>query len=173
MSRNNILFGNSKCLALYDYLYVEVILLIGFSPFRSHAESNMNNNSSQDIHWAFSQVKGTLEDEFTDADLISCVEFNSDGKLLACGDKGGRIVIFQRANVRATFLLQLFFVLILCILCIGCSKVNKRIWPLLHISIARSGIWLFEITWNRREDQQNKLAQCGQKCRSLYAHHEW
>ncbi|XP_077289348.1 protein phosphatase 2 regulatory subunit tws isoform X2 [Arctopsyche grandis] len=46
--------------------------------------------------WCFSQVKGTLEDEVTDADLISCVEFNHDGELLATGDKGGRVVIFQR-----------------------------------------------------------------------------
>lgn len=30
------------------------------------------------------------------ADLISCVEFNHDGELLATGDKGGRVVIFQR-----------------------------------------------------------------------------
>jgi len=30
------------------------------------------------------------------ADIISCVEFNADGELLATGDKGGRVVIFQR-----------------------------------------------------------------------------
>jgi len=29
------------------------------------------------------------------ADIISCVEFNRDGELLATGDKGGRVVIFQ------------------------------------------------------------------------------
>ena len=29
------------------------------------------------------------------ADIISCVEFNQDGDLLATGDKGGRVVIFQ------------------------------------------------------------------------------
>lgn len=45
--------------------------------------------------WCFSQVKGTLEDDVTEADLISCVEFNHDGELLATGDKGGRVVIFQ------------------------------------------------------------------------------
>ncbi|XP_015177328.1 PREDICTED: protein phosphatase PP2A 55 kDa regulatory subunit isoform X2 [Polistes dominula] len=49
-----------------------------------------------DIQWCFSQVKGTLEDDVTDADIISCVEFNHDGDLLATGDKGGRVVIFQR-----------------------------------------------------------------------------
>lgn len=33
---------------------------------------------------------------FVAADIISCVEFNSNGQLLATGDKGGRVVIFQR-----------------------------------------------------------------------------
>ena len=32
------------------------------------------------------------------ADIISAVEFNHDGELLATGDKGGRVVIFQRAE---------------------------------------------------------------------------
>lgn len=41
-------------------------------------------------------MKGTLEDDVTEADIISCVEFNHDGDLLATGDKGGRVVIFQR-----------------------------------------------------------------------------
>lgn len=36
-----------------------------------------------------------MEDDVTEADLISCVEFNHDGELLATGDKGGRVVIFQ------------------------------------------------------------------------------
>lgn len=49
-----------------------------------------------DVQWYFSQVKGTMEDEVNDADIISTVEFNEDGELLATGDKGGRIVIFQR-----------------------------------------------------------------------------
>lgn len=45
-------------------------------------------------------MKGTLEDDVTEADLISCVEFNHDGELLATGDKGGRVVIFQvRENI--------------------------------------------------------------------------
>lgn len=40
-------------------------------------------------------MKGALNDDITDADVISCVEFNHDGDLLATGDKGGRVVIFQ------------------------------------------------------------------------------
>jgi len=52
-----------------------------------------------DVQWCFSQVKGTIEEEVTEADIISTVEFNHDGELLATGDKGGRIVIFQREDV--------------------------------------------------------------------------
>lgn len=48
------------------------------------------------VKWCFSQVKGTTEDEITEADIISTVEFSHDGELLATGDKGGRIVIFQK-----------------------------------------------------------------------------
>ncbi|XP_031411531.1 serine/threonine-protein phosphatase 2A 55 kDa regulatory subunit B beta isoform, partial [Meleagris gallopavo] len=33
---------------------------------------------------------------FLSADIISTVEFNHTGELLATGDKGGRVVIFQR-----------------------------------------------------------------------------
>ncbi|CAI2314537.1 unnamed protein product [Caenorhabditis sp. 36 PRJEB53466] len=49
------------------------------------------------IHWKFNQVKGNIDaDVHTDADVISCVEFSHDGEYLATGDKGGRVVIFQR-----------------------------------------------------------------------------
>ena len=37
------------------------------------------------------------------ADIISCVEFSDDGELLATGDKGGRVVIFQRDQVYFAF----------------------------------------------------------------------
>lgn len=33
---------------------------------------------------------------FLTADIISTVEFNHSGELLATGDKGGRVVIFQQ-----------------------------------------------------------------------------
>ncbi|KAI3422594.1 Serine/threonine-protein phosphatase 2A regulatory subunit sur-6 [Globodera pallida] len=54
--------------------------------------------TGDELHWRFSQIKGNIEtDESpTDADIISCVEFSHDGELLATGDKGGRVVIFQR-----------------------------------------------------------------------------
>jgi len=48
--------------------------------------------------WKFSQCfgdKGNL-DEITEADIISTVEFDDTGKYLATGDKGGRVVLFER-----------------------------------------------------------------------------
>ena len=61
-----------------------------------NSSSSSNHSSQFDIQWAFSQVKGSLDDDATEADIISCVEFNDDGELLATGDKGGRVVIFHR-----------------------------------------------------------------------------
>merc|ERR1712179_636817 len=61
-----------------------------------YLDSKMANLVNSDVQWCFSQVKGTLDDDVTEADIISCVEFNQDGDLLATGDKGGRVVIFQR-----------------------------------------------------------------------------
>ncbi|CAG5115603.1 unnamed protein product, partial [Candidula unifasciata] len=55
----------------------------------------MTGNGGE-LTWYFSQVKGSVEEDVAEADIISCVEFNSDGELLATGDKGGRVVIFQR-----------------------------------------------------------------------------
>lgn len=41
------------------------------------------------------QVEISLS-SFLAADIISTVEFNHTGELLATGDKGGRVVIFQQ-----------------------------------------------------------------------------
>lgn len=49
-------------------------------------------------NWRFGQCFGEREadEEFSDADLLSAVEFDTSGEFLATGDKGGRVVIFQR-----------------------------------------------------------------------------
>lgn len=60
----------------------------------------MAGGGGGEIPWCFSQVKGTIEDEVADADIISTVEFNHDGEFLATGDKGGRVVIFQRDGTK-------------------------------------------------------------------------
>ena len=46
--------------------------------------------------------KNYINSFFITADIISCVEFNHDGDLLATGDKGGRVVIFQRDPIVST-----------------------------------------------------------------------
>jgi len=63
----------------------------------SDVQTPSSPSSNKNLEWYFSQVKGTSdEDEISEPDIISTVEFNQDGELLATGDKGGRVVIFQR-----------------------------------------------------------------------------
>ena len=52
--------------------------------------------------WRFGQCFGEkdADEEFSDADVLSAVEFDTTGNYLATGDKGGRIVVFERARVR-------------------------------------------------------------------------
>jgi hypothetical protein len=58
--------------------------------------------------WKFTQCfgdKGDVED-ITEADIISTVEFDHTGNYLATGDKGGRVVLFERnETVRPGFTL--------------------------------------------------------------------
>ncbi|CAO3685518.1 unnamed protein product [Umbelopsis vinacea] len=48
--------------------------------------------------WKFAQCFGDKSDseDITEADIISAVDFDQTGDFLATGDKGGRIVIFER-----------------------------------------------------------------------------
>ena len=48
--------------------------------------------------WTIRQkrLRFILTCSYLSADIVSTVEFNHDGELLATGDKGGRIVIFQK-----------------------------------------------------------------------------
>ncbi|KAJ1675392.1 protein phosphatase 2A regulatory subunit cdc55 [Spiromyces aspiralis] len=50
--------------------------------------------------WKFTQCFGDKADveEMTEADIISAVEFNQDGRYLATGDRGGRVVLFERSD---------------------------------------------------------------------------
>ena len=50
--------------------------------------------------WRFAQCfgdKGDVDD-ITEADIISAVEFDPTGNYLATGDKGGRVVMFERSD---------------------------------------------------------------------------
>jgi len=56
----------------------------------------------QEQNWKFAQCfgdKGEVE-EVTEADIISAVEFDQTGDYLATGDKGGRVVLFERNETK-------------------------------------------------------------------------
>lgn len=51
----------------------------------------------------FSQCFGDKQDVVvTEADIITAVEFDKTGDFLATGDKGGRVVLFERSNEKAS-----------------------------------------------------------------------
>ncbi|KAJ8655068.1 hypothetical protein O0I10_009275 [Lichtheimia ornata] len=54
--------------------------------------------SDTDSKWKFAQCFGDKgeSDNITEADIISAVEFDHTGNYLATGDKGGRVVLFER-----------------------------------------------------------------------------
>ncbi|WFC97952.1 protein phosphatase 2A regulatory subunit cdc55 [Malassezia yamatoensis] len=58
------------------------------------------NAASPGNTWRFAQCfgdKGDVDD-ITEADIISTVEFDPTGNYLATGDKGGRVVMFERSS---------------------------------------------------------------------------
>jgi len=56
------------------------------------------------MEWKFSQVFGegrnNVAEEVTDVDVVSAIEFDDTGDYIAVGDRGGRIVIFERDEKR-------------------------------------------------------------------------
>lgn len=55
------------------------------------------------LEWRLSQVFGGDKpdnEEVNEADLVSAVEFDETGDFLAAGDKGGRVVIFERSDTK-------------------------------------------------------------------------
>ncbi|KAM7254548.1 hypothetical protein ACFE04_003928 [Oxalis oulophora] len=54
------------------------------------------------LDWNFSQVFGerTAGEEVQEVDIISATEFDQTGNHLATGDRGGRIVLFQRTDAK-------------------------------------------------------------------------
>ncbi|KAF7817397.1 serine/threonine protein phosphatase 2A 55 kDa regulatory subunit B beta isoform-like isoform X1 [Senna tora] len=56
----------------------------------------------QPLEWKFSQVFGerTAGEEVQDVDIISAIEFDGTGDHLATGDRGGRVVLFERGDTR-------------------------------------------------------------------------
>lgn len=56
--------------------------------------------SQSSLQWNFSQIFGDKSpiEEITDVDIVSAVEFDQTGEFLAAGDRGGRVVLFQRSK---------------------------------------------------------------------------
>ncbi|XP_042444617.1 serine/threonine protein phosphatase 2A 55 kDa regulatory subunit B beta isoform-like [Zingiber officinale] len=54
------------------------------------------------LEWKFSQVFGerAAGEELQEVDIISAIEFDKSGDHLATGDRGGRVVLFERTDVR-------------------------------------------------------------------------
>uniref|UniRef100_A0A0E0JKS9 Serine/threonine-protein phosphatase 2A 55 kDa regulatory subunit B n=1 Tax=Oryza punctata TaxID=4537 RepID=A0A0E0JKS9_ORYPU len=54
------------------------------------------------LEWRFSQVFGerSAGEEVQDVDIISAIEFNKSGHHLATGDRGGRVVLFERTDAK-------------------------------------------------------------------------
>ncbi|KAL5724582.1 Serine/threonine protein phosphatase 2A 55 kDa regulatory subunit B beta isoform [Ranunculus cassubicifolius] len=52
------------------------------------------------LEWNFSQVFGerSPEEQVQDVDIISTIEFDKTGDYLATGDRGGRVVIFEKTD---------------------------------------------------------------------------
>ncbi|KAI3654470.1 hypothetical protein MP228_001189 [Amoeboaphelidium protococcarum] len=64
----------------------------------SQQQQQQQQQSPEDGTWKFAQCfgdKGDVED-VTEPDIISAVEFDHTGNYLATGDKGGRVVLFER-----------------------------------------------------------------------------
>lgn len=60
---------------------------------------------AEPVEWQFLQCFGerTPGEEVQDADVISAVEFDSDGSYLATGDKGGRVVLFEKVSTQPRY----------------------------------------------------------------------
>ncbi|CAA3004206.1 serine threonine phosphatase 2A 55 kDa regulatory subunit B beta isoform-like isoform X2 [Olea europaea subsp. europaea] len=54
------------------------------------------------LDWKFSQVFGerTAGEEVQEVDIISAIEFDKTGDHLATGDRGGRVVLFERTDMK-------------------------------------------------------------------------
>lgn len=67
------------------------------------SRNNVADADAQPSEWHFLQCFGerTPGEDIQEADIISAVEFDHDGLHLATGDRGGRVVLFERVNPHA------------------------------------------------------------------------
>jgi len=69
-------------------------------PSRPSLDAAARGGTRGGLAFEFSQVFGERAsgEEVQDADVISAVEFNANGEKLATGDRGGRVVLFERMH---------------------------------------------------------------------------
>ncbi|RID48290.1 hypothetical protein BRARA_I04812 [Brassica rapa] len=60
------------------------------------------SSAGSPLEWRFSQVFGerTAGEEVQEVDIISAIEFDKSGDHLATGDRGGRVVLFERTDTK-------------------------------------------------------------------------
>ncbi|XP_073391492.1 serine/threonine protein phosphatase 2A 55 kDa regulatory subunit B beta isoform isoform X4 [Physcomitrium patens] len=66
------------------------------------ADGGPGPSSQSPLEWKFSQVFGerAVGEEVQDDDIISAIEFDKSGGHLATGDRGGRVVLFEKTDAR-------------------------------------------------------------------------
>jgi serine/threonine-protein phosphatase 2A regulatory subunit B len=68
----------------------------------SASVSQQQQEQQSVLDWKFSQVFGerAAGEEVQEVDIISAIEFDKSGEHLATGDRGGRVVLFERTESR-------------------------------------------------------------------------
>lgn len=69
------------------------------SGWRPDGSAGLVDRPEHWLRWKFGQCFGDRDatESFSEADVLSAVEFDPTGEYLATGDKGGRVVVFKRA----------------------------------------------------------------------------
>ena len=108
--------------------------------------------------WTFSQVFGESRntlDDVQDVDVVSAIEFDDSGDFIAVGDKGGRIVLFEREVTQHTHQINFFCYF---------SKIQKKIFIFFNFFLILSlrllslpshpcslsasfRLWIFSLDW--------------------------
>uniref|UniRef100_A0A453SDG9 Serine/threonine-protein phosphatase 2A 55 kDa regulatory subunit B n=1 Tax=Aegilops tauschii subsp. strangulata TaxID=200361 RepID=A0A453SDG9_AEGTS len=71
-------------------------------PGAAAGSSSAATEQQQSLEWRFAQVFGerAAGEDVQEVDIISAIEFDKSGDHLATGDRGGRVVLFERTDVR-------------------------------------------------------------------------
>jgi len=71
----------------------------------------VSNSTGGILEWKFGQVFGDRSpvEEVTEVDIVSAIEFDDSGDYIAAGDRGGRVVIFERSKAKKAVAEYKFF----------------------------------------------------------------